>query len=61
MTIYELREENEHLRAVLKLIAEWDSHTAQFHRDYGSNGVRDFYRAFAKQALNYDITSTNPR
>ena len=38
----------------LKAIANWKSHTAEFSIDFGSNGVRDFYRNVARKALNDD-------
>lgn len=39
------------LEAALQQIADWQSHSSEFSVDYGSNGVRDFYRLIAKQAL----------
>ena len=51
---YELRAENQRLRKALKEIANWKSHTAEFSIDFGSNGVRDFYRNVARRALNND-------
>jgi hypothetical protein len=35
----------------LSKIADWNSHTTQMSVDYGSNGVRDFYRQIARAAL----------
>ncbi len=35
----------------LETIRAWNSHTSEYAVDYGSNGVRDFYRAIAGQAL----------
>jgi uncharacterized coiled-coil protein SlyX len=35
----------------LSKIADWNSHTTQMSVDYGSNGVRDFYRQIACAAL----------
>lgn len=39
------------LREALEQIAAWDQHTSEFSADYGSNGVRDFYRGIARAAL----------
>lgn len=38
-------------REALQIIADWNSHTTEFAVDYGSNGVRDFYRNIARAAL----------
>ena len=39
------------LTQALQEIADWNSHTTEFAVDYGSNGVRDFYRCIARAAL----------
>lgn len=39
------------LQAALAKIVTWDSHPLGYAVDYGSNGVRDFYRAIAQKAL----------
>ena len=39
------------LTRALQEIADWNSHTTEFAVDYGSNGVRDFYRGIARAAL----------
>lgn len=39
------------LVAALQKIADWNSHTAEFSMDYGSNGLRDLYRQIARDAL----------
>ena len=39
------------LTQALQEIADWNSHTTEFAVDYGSNGVRDFYRGIARAAL----------
>ena len=39
------------LTQALQQIADWNSHTTEFAVDYGSNGVRDFYRNIARLAL----------
>ena len=41
----------EALEAALQKIAIWQSHSSELSVDYGSNGVRDFYRLIATQAL----------
>ena len=38
-------------REALAVIAQWISHTPEYAVDYGSNGVRDLYRAKAREAL----------
>lgn len=38
-------------REALEKIAEWSSHSVKLSVDYGSNGVRDFYRNIARTAL----------
>lgn len=35
----------------LEKICKWDDHDVKFAADYGSNGVRDYYRNIAQQAL----------
>ena len=35
----------------LKTIESWNSHTTAYAVDFGSNGVRDFYRAIARQSI----------
>ena len=35
----------------LKTIESWNSHTTAYAVDLGSNGVRDFYRAIARQSI----------
>ena len=35
----------------LKTIESWSSHTTAYAVDFGSNGVRDFYRAIARQSI----------
>lgn len=39
------------LTQALQQIADWNSHTTEYAVDYGSNGVRDFYRNIARAAL----------
>ena len=39
------------LTQALQQIADWNSHTTEYAVDYGSNGVRDFYRSIARAAL----------
>jgi hypothetical protein len=39
------------LTQALQQIADWDSHTTECAVEYGSNGVRDFYRNIARAAL----------
>lgn len=46
-----LSAENQRLREALEQIAGWQSHTLPFAVDFGSNGVRDFYRNIARAAL----------
>ena len=38
------------LLEALKTIESWSSHTTAYAVDFGSNGVRDFYRAIARQS-----------
>jgi hypothetical protein len=35
----------------LDKIETWSTHTADFSLNYGSNGVRDFYRSIAREAI----------
>ena len=44
------------LTQALQQIADWNSHTTEYAVDYGSNGVRDFYRNIARAA----ISATQP-
>lgn len=39
------------LLIALKDIEQWKSHSIDFAVDYGSNGVRDFYREIARSAI----------
>lgn len=41
---------NQELLEVLKVIEQWNSHTVEMSIDYGSIGVRDFYRHIAGTA-----------
>lgn len=34
-----------------KTIESWNSHTTTYAVDFGSNGVRDFYQAIARQSI----------
>lgn len=47
----ELRAHVERLSAALTRTANWNIHTVGLSVDYGSNGVRDFYRAICSDAL----------
>jgi hypothetical protein len=47
----QLLADNQRLREAIEQISKWQSHTALFALDYGSNGVRDFYRNIASAAL----------
>jgi hypothetical protein len=49
--IADLAADNQRLREALEQIAGWQSHTLPFAVDFGSNGVRDFYRNIARDAL----------
>ena len=49
--ISRLKAENKKILEALDIISTWSTHTAQFSIDYGSNGVRDFYRGIAERAL----------
>ncbi|MFG6441106.1 hypothetical protein [Roseateles sp. LKC17W] len=40
------------LEAALQRIATWDEHDVSMSVDYGSNGVRDYYRRVALDAIN---------
>ena len=42
---------NQGLRDALQTIARWNSHTTELSIDYGSSGVRDFYRNIARAAI----------
>lgn len=46
-----LKQQVVYLRKTLKIILEWNSHAVELAYDYGSNGVRDYYRNIAKRAL----------
>lgn len=43
--------EREQLREALQKILNWNCHTTNYAVHFGSNGVRDFYRDIARQAL----------
>lgn len=45
---------------VLQRIANWDAHTAEFSMDYGSNGVRDFYRGLALSVISKATGEPSP-
>ena len=45
-----MNEITKELLEALKTIESWNSHTA-YAVDFGSNGVRDFYRAIARQSI----------
>lgn len=47
----DLEAEVQRLREALARIESWSSHTSEFAIDYGSNGVRDYYRGIASTAL----------
>lgn len=47
----DLEAEVQRLRDALARIESWSSHTSEFAIDYGSNGVRDYYRGIASTAL----------
>jgi hypothetical protein len=42
---------NQELLGALKAIDQWNSHPVDLSLDYGSNGVRDFYRGIARAAI----------
>ena len=46
-----MNEITEELLEALKTIESWNSHTTAYAVDFGSNGVRDFYRAIARQSI----------
>lgn len=46
-----LHKVNQMLLEALTMIENWSSHTTEFSVDFGSNGVRDFYRAIARAAI----------
>ena len=46
-----MREITKELLEALKTIESWNSHTTAYAVDFGSNGVRDFYRAIARQSI----------
>jgi hypothetical protein len=49
--IEQLKTERDGYVEALEVIAKWESHSTELAVDYGSNGVRDFYRTKAQQAL----------
>lgn len=51
VTIKRLKADAERYRDALDKIETWSTHTATFSINYGSNGVRDFYRAIAREAM----------
>ena len=46
-----MNEITKELLDALKTIESWSSHTTAYAVDFGSNGVRDFYRAIARQSI----------
>jgi len=50
-TYEELAAQVERLRCTLVNISKWNSHSTDYAVNFGSNGVRDFYRAMADKAL----------
>ena len=46
-----MNEITKELLDALKTIESWKSHTTAYAVDFGSNGVRDFYRAIARQSI----------
>lgn len=46
-----LYEANQEMLEALNTIERWSSHTREFALDFGSNGVRDFYRTIARAAI----------
>ena len=46
-----MNEITKELLEALKTIESWNSHTTAYAVDFGSNGVRDFYRAIARQSI----------
>jgi len=49
--VHKLRERCSALESALVEIESWSSHTLELAIDQGSNGVRDFYRCIARDAL----------
>ena len=49
--IQEQEAELRRLHAALQTIEQWNSHPVDLSLDYGSNGVRDFYRGIARAAI----------
>jgi hypothetical protein len=47
----ELQKRVDGLEQTLNKIAQWESHPVGYEVDFGSWGVRDFYRDLAKKAL----------
>ena len=47
----ELAVQVQRLRETIELIVKWNSHTTDFAVNFGSNGVRDFYRRIAESSL----------
>lgn len=43
--------QRDELLTALSRIAKWNEHTTEFAVDFGSNGVRDFYRGIASRAI----------
>lgn len=41
------------LERALNRIAAWDEHDVSMSVDYGSNGVRDYYRRVAREAVSH--------
>lgn len=46
----ELTQKIDRLIGALQTIERWGSHTSDLSVEYGSNGVRDFYRTIARAA-----------
>lgn len=46
-----IHNENVQLKHALRTIEEWNSLSDTYSADYGSNGVREFYRNIARKAL----------
>ena len=46
-----MNEITKELLEALKTIESWNSHTTAYAVDFGSNGVREFYRAVARQSI----------
>ena len=49
--IKRLHDVNQMLLEALTMIENWSSHTTEFSVDFGSKGVRDFYRTIARSAV----------